>query len=74
MFVVSLSVLMMFGGQTSKNIHDVRKVCLETTLCVLACFVKFYVLVLDEVHLGGLNLYKNIFGLETSGLMSSRTN
>ena len=41
---------MNFGGQTSKNVHDVLKVCLEMTLCVLACFVEFYVFVLDEIH------------------------
>ena len=44
---------MQFEGQTSKNVHDVRKVCLETTLCVYACFVKFYVFVLDEINVRG---------------------
>ena len=44
---------MMLVDQTSKNVHDVRKVCLETTLCVLACFVEFYVFILDEIYVGG---------------------
>ena len=47
---------MKFGGQTSKNVHDVQKVCLETTLCVYACFVKFYVFVLDENHVRGTKI------------------
>ena len=38
-----------FGGQTSTYGHDVRKVCLEMIFCVLPCFIKFYVLVLDEI-------------------------
>ena len=41
--------LVKFGGQTSKNVRDVRKVCLETCLCALVCFVKFYVIVLDKI-------------------------
>ena len=40
-------------GQTSKNVHDVRKVCLERTLCVLACFVELYVFIFDEINLRG---------------------
>ena len=52
---------MKFGGQTSKNVHDVRKVCLETTLCVLACFVEFYVFVLNEIPVRGHKIvYKHI--------------
>ena len=43
----------MFGGQTLKNVHDVRNVCLETTLCVYVCFVEFYVFVFDETHVVG---------------------
>ena len=31
------------------NVQDDRKVCLETCLCALVCFVKFYVFVLDEI-------------------------
>ena len=38
------------------NVHDVRKVCLELTLCVYACFVEFYVFILDEIHVGGPKL------------------
>ena len=58
---------MKFGGETSKNIHDVRRVCLETFLCDLVCFIKLYVFVLDEINVRGPKLVKNIFGLETSG-------
>ena len=47
---------MMFWGQTSKNVHDVWKVCLETTLCVLACVGEFYVFILDEIDIGGPKL------------------
>ena len=53
MFIGSVSSFMKFGGQTSKNVHDVQKVCLETTLCVYACFFKFYVFFLNEIHVGG---------------------
>ena len=41
---------MKFGGQTSNNVHDVRKVYLEKTLCVSACVIKFYVFVFDEIY------------------------
>ena len=41
------------------NVHDVRKVCLEMTLCVLACFVKFYVFVFDEIDIKGPKLVYN---------------
>ena len=32
------------------NVHDVRKVCIKTTLSVYVCFLEFYVFVLDEIH------------------------
>ena len=41
---------MKFGGQTSKKIHDVRKICLETILCVFVCFIEFYVIVLEKIY------------------------
>ena len=67
MYIGSVSSVVNFGGQTSKNGNDVRKACLETTLCVYACFVEFYLFVLDEVYVGGpKKSCKNIFGLETS--------
>ena len=44
---------MKFGGQTSKNVHDVRQVFLETTLCAFASFVEFYVLFLDKIDVRG---------------------
>ena len=47
---------MKFGGQTSNNIHDVQKVCLEMTLCVLVCFVEFYLFALDEIDVSGPKL------------------
>ena len=56
MFLGSMFSFMKFGGQTSKNVHDIRKVYLEMTLCVLACFAKFYVFYLDEIDVGGPNI------------------
>ena len=47
---------MMFGGQTSKNVHNIRKVYLETTLCVLECFIDFYMCDLYKIDLGGHKL------------------
>ena len=35
------------------NVHDVRKMCLEMTLCVKACFVEFYMFVLEKIHMRG---------------------
>ena len=61
-FKFSVSSFMKFGGQTSKNVHDVRNDCLETTLCVYVCFVNFYVFVLDQNHVVGPKLvYKHIW-------------
>lgn len=40
-----MSIFIIYAGQRSKNVHNVRKVCLETTLCVLGCFVEFYVFI-----------------------------
>lgn len=56
MFVVSLMRFMKFGGQSSRNVHDVQKVFLATTLCIFACFVKFTVLVLYEIYIGVPNI------------------
>ena len=47
---------MKFEGKKSKNVHNVRKVCLKMTLCVLACFIKFYVFILDEIDMGGIKI------------------
>ena len=48
-----MSSFVNFGGQTSKNVHDVLKVSLEITFCVYVCFVKFYVFVFYVTHVGG---------------------
>ena len=57
-----MSILVKLRGQTSKNVHDIRKVCLETTLCVYACFIEFYVFVLDEIDMVGPKiLYEHIW-------------
>ena len=40
----------------TKNVHDVQKDCLETTLCLLLCFIAFYMLVLDKIYVGGTKL------------------
>ena len=58
-FIGSLSSFMKLRGQTSKNVHDVWKVCLKTTLCVLACIVEFYVFVFDEIDMRGTKLVQN---------------
>ena len=55
-FIGSVSSFTKLRGQTSNNVHDVRKVYLETTLCVLAYFVEFNVLVLNEIHVRGVKL------------------
>ena len=55
-YIGSVSCFVDFGGQTFKNVHDVRKVFFEVTLCILACFVEFYVFVLDEIDVRGLKL------------------
>ena len=34
MYIGSVSGFVKFGGQISKNVHDVRKMFLEMTLCV----------------------------------------
>ena len=60
-FIVSLSSFMEFEGQTSKNVHNIRKDCLETTLCVLTCFVECYMFILDEIYVRGPKIvYKHI--------------
>ena len=52
---------MNFEDQTSKNVHDVWKVFLETTFGVLAYFSDFLVFVLDNIDVGGPKiLYKHI--------------
>ena len=51
-YIGSVSSFVKFGGQTSENVHDVRKVCHETTLRVYVCSLKFYVFVLDENVVG----------------------
>ena len=38
------------------NVHDVQKICLETTLHVNACFVEFYVFVLETNHVVGTTI------------------
>ena len=52
MFLGTVFSLVMFGGQTSKNDHDVRKVILRKCLCVLMCFIEFYVFILIEIDVG----------------------
>ena len=72
-YIGSVSSFVKFGGQLLKNVHNVRNVFLEMTLCVYACFVYFYVFVFIKFMWEVLNVYKNIFGLETSKKTSSRT-
>ena len=42
----------LFGCQTSKNVHDVRKVFLRMYSCVLMCLSEFYAFVLFELSVG----------------------
>ena len=53
MYIGSVLCFVKFRGQTSNNVHDVRMVCFEMTLCVYVCFVEFYVFVLDKTHVVG---------------------
>ena len=58
----SVSSFVKFGGQTSKNVYDVRKVFLAMNLCVYAYFVKFYMIVLDEIIIVDPKLvYEHVF-------------
>ena len=52
MYIGSVLSFMKIGGQTPKNVHDVRKVCLEMSLCILECFIDFFVFVFDEIYVG----------------------
>ena len=36
----------------SKNVHDVRKLCLKKYLCVLMCLGEFYVFILIKIDVG----------------------
>ena len=52
------------------NVHDVRKVCLETTLCVLACFVESYVFVFDDIDMRGTKLvYDHILVVNSRAIL-----
>ena len=44
------------------------------TLCILKCFIEFYVFVLDEIDVEDPNFYTNVFALEMSEKTSPRTN
>ena len=44
--------LVTFRGQMSRNVYDVRKVCLRKCICVLMCFRKFYIFVVIEIDVG----------------------
>ena len=63
---------MRFGGQTFKNVHDVRKICLELTFCVLACFVEFYVFILDEIDMRGPKFLQSYSSLKHLGKSPQR--
>lgn len=52
-FIGCVPCFLKFGGQKSKNVDVIRKVCLETTLCFLKCFVDIYVFGFDEIYEGG---------------------
>ena len=51
-----------------KTVHDVRKICLEMTLCIYACFIEFYVLIFDVIYVRGPNLiYEHVQVLNVWG-------
>ena len=56
MYIGCVLSFMKFEGQTSKNVHDVRKVCIKITMCVDVWFVDFYVFIADEILLKGPKL------------------
>ena len=53
MFLGSVWSLVTVEGQTSKNIHDMRKVCLRKCLCVFMCFSEVYMFGLIEIDVEG---------------------
>ena len=57
----------------SKKVHDIRKVYLEATMCVLECFVEFYVFFCMKCMLEVLNSHAKIFGLDMSEKPSPKT-
>ena len=61
---------MNLGGQMSKNVHDVRKVFFETTLCILVCFIEFSCSFFMKLMWDVLTLYTNILGFEMCGKIS----
>lgn len=40
----------MFDVVWRSNVQEVRKVCHKISLCVLVCFIMFYVLILNESY------------------------
>ena len=56
MYIGSVPSFVEFGGQTSKNVHDFRKMCLEMTLWVEEYFIEFYVFVVGEILVIGVKL------------------
>ena len=52
MFLDSVWSFVTYEGQTSKNVHDVLKVCLRKWLCTLLCFTEFYVFFLIKIKVG----------------------
>ena len=63
MYIGSVSSFVKFGDQTTKKVHDVQKVCLETTLCIYVRFIEFYELFLDENYVVGHKLLYEHGGL-----------
>ena len=65
---------MKFYSQTYKNVHDVWMVFLETTLCVIACFVEFYVFHFNEIYFcRSQNRIQTFSGWKRLGKKSPRT-
>ena len=55
-YIGSVSSFIEFGGETSKNVHDVQKCCLERTFFIYARFVEFYVFILVEINVIGSSI------------------
>ena len=63
-----------FHNVWRSNVHDIRKVFLETTLCVYACLSSFMCLFLMKLIWEVLNSYMNVLKFKKYGWKSSRTN
>ena len=65
-FIVTMFIFMKFRSQTSKNAQDVRKLALESLVC-LACLDVFYVFIFVDNFMEGIQnimVYINIVNIQ----------